>query len=184
MRVPKLVVAAFIAVNLLLLAACVFALRQNLALRADVAGDEALLTPPRGTTLPPLQGRDDMGSWQVIVYGRDPRPTLVYTFSAGCGFCKENWHAMRPLQTLAPGRLRIVYIDADPDLFTPEYLASTGIGRSMLLVHLSRLSEFAYDARAVPQLILVGRDGKVEWAHLGELVPGDLAELGSLIGHD
>src|ERR1035437_1590836 len=47
-------VSAFVAVNLLLIAACLFALRQNMNLRADTASAVALLTLANGTMVPPL----------------------------------------------------------------------------------------------------------------------------------
>ena len=126
MRVPKLVAAAFILVNLLLLAASVLALRQNARLRGEVSNDEALLTPAQGTVMPPLTGADWTGAPRTIVYGKDPRSTIVYTFSRHCGYCHENWHAMRSFQTLVPGRLRIIYVDTLGELFTLEPISKLG----------------------------------------------------------
>jgi hypothetical protein len=54
-------VTAFIAVNLLLVAACLFALRQNMNLRAKTASVVALLTLANGTVVPPLDGKDWTG---------------------------------------------------------------------------------------------------------------------------
>ena len=42
------VAIAFIILNLLLVAACLIALRENVTLRRDLAGDVALLTPQSG----------------------------------------------------------------------------------------------------------------------------------------
>ncbi|MFZ0333570.1 MAG: hypothetical protein WAL69_05490 [Candidatus Acidiferrales bacterium] len=176
--------AAFVAVNLLLVAASVFALRQNVTLRNEINYDQALLTPRNGTVVPPLVGQDWQGAQQTIEYGHDRRPTLVYTFSKDCAYCQKNWRAMRTLQALAPGRLRIIYIDAVRDLFTFKYLAENGIGQSQLLVQLPLSSEFVYGARAVPQLLLVDRDGLVQWSHVGELGRDDVSKVLSLIEHD
>jgi len=77
-------VSAFIAVNLLLVAACLLALRQNVNLRAEAASVEAMLTLANGTVVPPLAGKDWTGAQQVINYDHDLRPTLVYTFSTRC----------------------------------------------------------------------------------------------------
>lgn len=177
-------VAAIVAVNLLLVGTCLFALRQNVRLRGEVTNDVALLTPPNGAVVPPLLGEDWTGAPRTIVYGQDRRPTLVYTFSMECGFCQENWRAMRSLQALAPSSLRIIYIDTVRDLFTPRYLTANGIGQSVLLVQLSPAATVAYDARAVPQLLLVHYDGRVQWSHVGELAPGDISKALSLIQHD
>lgn len=177
-------VVAFVAVNLLLVAACLFALRQNLSLRSEVADDVALLTPPNGTLLPPLLGDSWTGAPQSILYGYDRRPTLVYTFSKECGHCQQNWHAMRSLQGLAPRRLRIVYIDTYGDVFTPKYLAASGIGQSALLVQLSAGAQLAYNARVVPQFVLVDGGGRVQWSHVGELADGEISKALSLIKGD
>lgn len=177
-------VAAFIAVNLLLVAACLLALRQNLALHRDIAAYVTLLTPRISTVVPPLDGVDWKGAQQTIVYGQDERPTLIYDFSQKCPYCQENWRALRALQTLAPRRLRIVYIDTIGDAFTSEYLAANGIGQSPLLVQLSPAARYAYEARLMPQVLLVGSNGKVQWSHVGELAPRDVSEASSLIGHD
>ena len=91
---------------------------------------------------------------------------------------------MRSLQALAPRWLRIIYIDTVGDKFAPEYLAANGIGQSLLLVQVSSAAAAAYDARAVPQLLLVDRDGRVQWSHIGELGSGDISKVRSLVGHD
>lgn len=172
---------AFIVVDLLLVAACLFALRQNVKLRGEMADYAALLTPRTGAVLPPLVGQDWTGTPQTIAYGQDRRLTLVYTFTKGCPYCRENWRAMRPFQALAPQSLRIVYIDTVRDLFTAEYLAANDMGKSVLLVELSSSAAFAYEARIVPQLVLVGPDGRVQWSHAGQLAPGDIFKALSFI---
>lgn len=177
-------VAGFVAVDLLLVAACLLAMRQNVWLRGEVASDVALLTPANGTVVPPLTGEDPMGAAHTIGYNQDQRPTLVYAFSKECGHSSQNWRAMHPLQELAPRLLRIAYIDTFNDLFTPAYLASSGIGQSALLVRLSPQAAVTYNPRAVPQLLLVDQHGRVQWSHVGELAPDDVSKALSLIKHD
>lgn len=174
-------VAAFIAVDLLLVAACLFAFQQNVRLRGELADETAMLTPAKGTVLPPLIGQDWLGNTQTIEYGQDSLSTLVYTFTKECGYCQENWHAMRSFQGLGPRRLRIIYVDTNEDIFTKQYLTANGIGESVLLVQISPAAAVVYDARAVPQIILVGHDGRVQWSHLGELAPTDVSGVLSLI---
>lgn len=184
MRLPKAVVAAFLLVNLVLLGSCLFALRQNLKLRDQAANLTALLTPPKGAVLPPLLGTDWTGAPEAIMYGQVQHPTVIYTFSKECGYCLVNWNAMRSLQSLVPGKLRIVYIDTIHDVFTPEYLTESGIGNSALLVKLSPTVAEIYDARAFPQLVLVDRNGRVQWSHVGELSRSDVFKALSLIEHN
>lgn len=184
MRVPKVLIAVFLLVNLLLVAACLFALQQNVKLRNEVVYDVQLLTPAKGTVVPPLVGEDWQGTPQAVAYGQDPRPTLVYTFTKECPHCQQNWRAMRSLQALAPNRLRIIYVDTIHDLFTTAYFVQKGIEQSTLLVQLSPETAVAYDARAVPQILLVDHDGRVQWSHVGELAGGDVSEVLMLIKGD
>jgi hypothetical protein len=125
-----------------------------------------------------------MGASQTITYGQDRRPTLIYTFSKECPYCQENWRAMRSLQAFAPRQLRIVYIDTQLDIFDPKYLATNGIGQSVLLVELYPTVAYAYDARLMPQILLVDANGRVQWSHVGELAPSDVSQALSLIKHD
>ncbi|HVA64848.1 MAG TPA: hypothetical protein VNF74_14070 [Terriglobales bacterium] len=90
---------------------------------------------------------------------------------------------MRSLQMLSPSRLRIVCIDT-VDTFTSKYVAANGIGKSVLFVGLAPETALAYDARLVPQLELLDRDGRGQWSHVGELAPNDISEAWSVIGHD
>jgi hypothetical protein len=177
-------VAALVVLDLLLVAASLFALRQNVKLRSDIAQDVALLTPPTGTILPPLVGTDLEGNLENIAYNQDERPTLVYTFSMHCGHCEDNWPAMRQLQALAPRSLRIIYVDPVVGELTPEYLASRGIGRAALLVRLYPSSALVYEARAVPQLLLVDHRGRLQWSHVGDLAFGDISQARTLIEHN
>lgn len=170
-------VVALVGLNLLLVAMCLLALRQNVELRRVAAQYLALLTPANDSLAPPLIGEDWTGVPQTVQY-QDRRPTLVYTFNERCGL--ENWRAMRSLQALAPRRLRIVYIDTT-DKLTSDYLAEKGIGKSELFVRLTPTTELAYQARVVPQLVLLDRDGRVQWSRAGVLARGDLSEVSSVI---
>lgn len=67
LRVSLVTFIAFIAVDVSLLAACLFALRQNVKLREEVDGAYALLAPGRGTMMPPLVGQD----WTGLDRGRE-----------------------------------------------------------------------------------------------------------------
>jgi hypothetical protein len=174
-------VAAFIAVDLLLVAACLFALRQIVRLRGQLTAAVSFFAPANGTALPTLVGEDWTGVPQTIVYEQDQRPTLVYTFSKKCPYCQENWLAMHTLQALAPRWVRFAYIDTDSDKFTQQYLAENGIGQSVLLVKLSPGPAAAYAAQAVPQLLLVSHDGRVEWSHVGELAQSDIIQARGLV---
>jgi hypothetical protein len=175
---------AFVAVNLLLVGAGLLALRQNVKLRSVIAVDETLLTPAKGTLMPALLGRDRTGATQNITFGQDRRPTLFYSFTMECPYCRGNWRAMRALQALAPNSLRIIYIDIAHETLTPEYLTSSGIGQSLALVRLLPPVATTYEARAVPLLLLVDPDGQVQWAHMGELSTSDASKALSFVKRD
>lgn len=175
------VVVAFVIVNLLLVTACLIALRQNVALHREVSSKVALLTPRSGLRAPSLTGADWTGTQRTITYGQESIPTLIYSFSQECPFCEANWVAMRSLQGMAPRSLRIVYVDTVGDRFNQDYLRSKGIGQSILLVSLSQDSELAYSARLMPQTLLVDAAGRVQWAHIGGLSPDDVSKAMSFI---
>lgn len=175
------VVTVFIALNLGLVVACILIVQQNRRLRTEVTGYEALLTPEVGSVVPPIAGLDWMGSQQNIVYGEDKRPTLIYMFSMECRFCRENWHAMHSFQALAPQSLRMVYVDTIGDVLTSEYLKDNGIGTSPALIYLSPSVRYVYQARLMPQILLVDRKGRLLWSHIGELTPKDTSKALTLI---
>lgn len=90
---------------------------------------------------------------------------------------------MRSLQALVPQRLRSVYVDR-VDRLTSDYLAANGIGDSVVFFRLSPVPALAYEARLVPQLELLDRDGTVQWSHAGELTPADVARAQAMIESD
>jgi|SRR6185437_5239855 len=61
----------------------------------------------RGSFPPALVGTDSSGDRGEIGYGRDPRATLVFTFTKECPECQESWQALRTAQSLSPSSLRI-----------------------------------------------------------------------------
>jgi hypothetical protein len=181
---PLGAIVSFVAVNLLLVGASLLALRQNMTLRSVIAHDEELLAPAKGTLIPALLGKDRTGATQSVSFGEDRRPTLFYSFTMGCLACRESWRAMHTLQELAPNSLRIIYIDAAHETLTPEYLGTSGIGQSLVLVKLLPPVDSAYDARGVPQLLLTDSKGRIQWAHMGQLSMNDVSGMLSLVKRD
>ena len=177
-------ICGFFAINLLLVVACLAALWQNRSLHRQVVDYEKLLTPLPGSAAPPLEGVDWRGARQLIIYGTDHRPTLIYNFSQKCPYCQKNWDSLRALQALEPQRLRIVYIDSVGDVFNPDYLAANGMSQSTLLVQLSPAAKYIYEARLMPQVLLVNAEGKVQWSHVGEFTPADISTALSMIGQN
>ncbi len=169
------------AVNMLLVGAGILVRRQNVTLHGAITHCQALLTPAPGNVVHGLLGKDLTGVVQSVTFGEDPRPTLFYSFTRGCPFCQDNWRAMRTLQSLAPKSLRIVYIDTAPDTFTPEYLTESGIGESLVLVKLIPPVDSAYDPRAVPQLLLVDSQARIQWAHMGEVSSSEVSGVVALV---
>lgn len=174
---------ALIALDLVLVTACLLAVRRNLVLRQLLEVDASLLTPQIGSVAPPILGQSWSGGQQAVLYGRDLRPTAVYTFSKDCPHCEHNWRAMRALQALSPRRLHIVYVDT-AEVLTPRYLKSSGIGGAVVFAHLAPVAALAYEARAVPQLEILDGNGRVQWARLGELNPSDITQALGMIEND
>jgi hypothetical protein len=170
----------FITINLLLIAACLLSQRHNSLLQKEVTTGMLRLEPSTGTLMPTILGEDWKGTTQSIAYDEDPRPILFYTFTQKCPHCKENWHAMRELQSMTPKSLRIVYYDPNPDVFTQDYLSANGMSPSPLLVKLQPEADSAYHAPAVPNALLLDRTGRVIWWHMGELASSDTSKAKSL----
>lgn len=180
--VPRWVSVAFLAIDLALVVACVVALRQNLTLRRDLSVAVEAVTPKLYRYAPPLVGADLHGQSVAIRYRQDWRPTLVFSFSDGCPYCKAYWQAIKRLRPLAPRRLRLIYVDTtDGPTLRPAYLARNGVGGAPVLVRLTPLSALAYKARILPQAELLDGSGRIEWAHAGDLTPSDRGAMVSAI---
>ncbi len=179
-NLPTWAVGALVALNILLVLACVLALRQNIEIRGFANQYMLLLGPTRGSIAPALTGEDADGRTQTISYTSETRPTLIYTFSKDCPHCLQNWQSMRSLQAVEPSRLRVVYVDT-ADKLTPDYLHDNGMEGSILLHRLDPQSALAYQARLVPQLELLDQSGRVLWSKIGELASADVAHVESIV---
>lgn len=177
-RVPA--AAALVVVQVMLVLACVVAVRQITVLSERVEIYRKWTGPLVGRNVPPITGVDRRGDRRSIEYGKDPRPTLIYSFSQNCGACRANWAAMKGVQSLSPDRLRIIYVDLKETL-TEEYLRDHGLAQEVLFAKLDPFSEVSYQVRATPQAELVDRSGRVIWTNLGAFRPTDLAALNSAI---
>jgi thiol-disulfide isomerase/thioredoxin len=179
---PVAGVTAVAVLNLVLLLACLSALRQNSGLRLQLTRAVAMITPNQGTLAPPLAGENEAGLERVLSFQRDPRQTVVFTFSASCPYCKAYWTTMHTLQKLTPRAIRLAYIDThDRPAPGHEFLSSHGIGDAPVLIRLSPESALAYRALLLPQLELLDADGRVQWSHAGKMTPRDQDGLLALI---
>lgn len=168
--------AAIVAMQVLLTVSSYLLLQQNRSLRDLAAMNLALAAPVVGRNVPALTGKDLTGATRAVEYGEDPRPTLIYGFSQECGPCITNWAAMRAIQEMSPGKLRIVYINTSDNL-TPDYLREHGIPQDAVLSALDPNSVLHYGIKATPQSELVNGEGIVVWTKLGKFEAADLEDL-------
>jgi hypothetical protein len=173
-RLPT--VAAMVAMQVLLTVACALSVRQNISLAERVEIYRKWSAPLTGRDVPAITGLDRTGARRTVEYDRDPRPTLIYSFTQNCGACRANWQAMKAIQQLSPDRLRIVYLNTKDEL--PEaYLLEHGLTRDVLFTKLDPFSEVSYQVRATPQTELVDKTGRVVWTNVGAFRSDDLTAL-------
>jgi len=167
----------------LLAVACVLTLQQNGLLRERAQMYLKLAAPLVGRELPPLSGTDSLGRQEVVTYGGDGRPTLIYAFSKDCDACVKNWPAMQAVQRMSPQHLRVVYLNT-ADLLTSDYRRQHGIESDTVFQSLSAESAEHYRVRATPQAELVDSEGRVVWSRLGEFGEDGLKELIAAVGEN
>lgn len=169
-------VVGIVALEMLLMIACVIVLLRNQTLQNNVVMYRALAAPAVGQYLPPITGIDWAGSKREVVYGQDVRPTLIYELSKDCGACVSNWVAMRAVQRMSPNRLRIVYVDTI-DALSKDYLREHGMDSDIVFSRLDPDVATHYNARATPQSLLVDQTGRLVWSRVGSFSTADTAEL-------
>ena len=176
-------VAALVVAQLLLIGVCLIAIHQNRRLRNLASDYRAMLEPRTGRQVPSLTGQDWKGVPRSFDYNGLGVPTLVYTISQACVYCEENWTSLRPLQDIAPARLRIVYVDT-VDRLSEDYVNRYRMDSSPILANLDPYSAIAYQAHFRPQAELVNQTGRVLWTKVGKFEKADVAKVLSLVAEE
>jgi hypothetical protein len=119
-----------------------------------------------GITLGTIHTLDLKGAKGEIHVG-DGHPTVLYIMAPSCGWCARNLENIRTLTSTRASDYRFIGLSVtSADL--REYLASTPLPFPVYALDMDRLPP-GLDAKATPQMALVGSDGRVEKAWIGAL---------------
>ena len=123
--------------------------------------------PAVGITLPPLDAELLGGGRELLRFGSDSRPTLLYVFTPACQWCSRNANNIRAVTARAQGSYRLAALSLDPDKDSvTAYVREQGI-EFPVYVKPSAESVSAYALGATPHTLLIDRSGKVLQSWVG-----------------
>ena len=167
---------------LLLLAANIALIRQNIQLKSQLSVPPPSLEAAAGAKMPDLRGIDLEGKKVEIAYGKDPRKVMVLVYSPVCPFCDENWPKWRQvIASLDRSAVRPVMVDVTSTT-SAEFVSRYQLTELPVLIQVDPLARVNYRLQLTPQTILVDSDGKVEKVWTGVLNDSSLAELKQRLG--
>jgi hypothetical protein len=119
--------------------------------------------PATGTLVPALAGRTPEGHPLTISFDRQ-LPTVLYYFSAECGWCERNWANVDAMRAETQERYRFIGIAATARV--PAYMENTAIPLT-IVTGLDATTRAAYRFSGTPHTVVVGPDGRVIDSWLG-----------------
>jgi len=173
----------FGSIALLLAAANILLLRQNLQMRREI---EKVRSPllEIGETVPSFSGMDVTGQPLPIGYtGRESTRVLLY-FTPTCPYCREQFPYWRQVaEGAASPKFQVMGIVSDREdrAGVAAYLRSFGCEHLPVAFVTSHVLT-AYKLSMTPTTLVVGNKGKVEAVWAGKWGSTDLASASSLFG--
>lgn len=169
-------IGRFLIVGLLTLSAVtnvllVFKVRQ---LRGTVAALKAEDATTTGMHLPPLTAQDPSGQIVTVRFDETDRPTLLYVFTPGCGWCKKNEDNIKSLASQTAATVRLVGVS-----LTQEGLKDYAEQKfpTVKVVNPDALTIAAYRLNGTPETILVSSQGIVLRVWKGAYADSTLREV-------
>ncbi len=154
-------IVVFGGVCLLLSAALNVALAFRVAEQRDVietgGGERQEMV---GRRMEPLVGTDPSGVPARVEFGSDGKPTVLYVFAPGCGWCDRNYEAVIALHTRAAERYRFVGLSLESEELT-YYLSSHPLPFEVVTRVDPAMIE-SYKLGRTPRTLVVDRDGAIE----------------------
>lgn len=138
--------------------------------------------PPLGVALPPIRGVDLTEHAVVVSYGNgDRRNILLLVVSPQCRACEHNWkNWQRLLEHVDHSKCRTVVVDLSGTIDT-SYVSVHGLDGASIIKAVDWQSLLAYNLRATPETIVIGRDGVVKRASTGFMDTPILAAFEKLV---
>jgi peroxiredoxin len=132
-----------------------------------------------GDIVPSFEAVNLDGNRSRIVYGGTSR-YLLYIFSPQCEICISQVPVWKQITTRAQAKnYTALGVSTDPDT-TKASLNGSNPNFEILLVP-DKSIQRAYRVVAVPVVLLVSAEGKIEWIRYGELTENSVREISSLI---
>lgn len=141
----------------------VFLARQSKRLGKELESDLAIIEKAEGilpdTVVPPLEVLDMSGQPIIISYAEIKSPTVLYVFSASCGWCDRNLENIKFLARSLGKDYRFVGVSLSPNQLN-EYLAKANL--PFPVFHSPSLSmSTTYRMGRTPQTIVVSPESRV-----------------------
>jgi hypothetical protein len=156
-------------------------IRQNRELKAQLSQPPPTLEIARGSQVPDLRGFDELGRPVEVLYGKEPRKTLLLVYSPTCGFCEQNWPKWSAIvPTLDRTTVRPVLVDVTATS-NQAFLAAHHLADVPIFVQVDPRVVLGYRLQLTPQTILVDSSGKVERVWTGVLNDSNTSELKHLV---
>jgi len=138
---------------------------------------------PVGEPAPAFEAVDIEGKPFTLQGALEQGPVLLAFWSIFCGTCRDELPILETEQPKYAGKVQFVTVNLDeaPRAKTVRGFAAQQGFTFRILLNKIEGKEFqidqAFRIKATPALYLVGRDGKVLYAHYGALGPQELAEV-------
>jgi hypothetical protein len=123
-----------------------------------------------GAHVPPIVAQNLAGQTETIRFEDSDRPTLLYVFTASCGWCQKNEANFKALVNQSSGKVRIIGLSLSRQGLA-DYVTKT-FPELPVYTNLELATTSAYRFGGTPETILVSSDGRVlkVWtgAYMGE----------------
>jgi peroxiredoxin len=178
MRVPKLVVAAFVVLALGLTGFNIALVKQDRRLAALNKAYEANLHLNVGAKVLPLSGSAADGTPTIVTYNPGHPKTLLLVYAPSCPECGLNWLSWQKLlNQIDPTRVRAIGVSVEGNGLSKQYVEQVGMSKAETVLLPDFQSIVLYKLRYTPQTILIGSDSKVEGIWSGVLDPHQLSDI-------
>jgi hypothetical protein len=159
-------------ISCVLLLSLILNVAQAARLRSLIS--EANPGPPRGAVVPPLQimSRDER---VIDLYQPGGQPTILYFFSAACGWCERNWANAAALERGTRDRYRFLAVSASGEDVAP--IVRRHRLPFELYPALSRSYRGALGLAGTPHTLVVSPDGRVLESWVGAFNGRVLADV-------
>lgn len=178
MRIPKSVIAAFVALALTLVGLNVALVKEDRRLAALYKIYEARFHLNAGAMVPALTGTGSDGRPVTVAYKSGHLKTLMLVFARSCSECAVNWPEWQKLLgEIDLARVRPIGVSVESSGLSSQYLTQVGMARlnTVLLPDFESITSYRF--QYTPQTILIGSNGKVEDIWSGVLNPKQISEI-------